>query len=222
MTNIYQRKVKELTIWKVNPSPNARTIEIYNKALAYIMQLYEKLDSELFNQFDGMNKIVWTTNLSDIPCDNALGCAELGSSGGVYSKFYNNPNYDFFIMSMELVHRALAEYYHELNDSNWLRKSNDLPHLAANAMIPPYAEWHTKRFRLLIDHFTLRNPIPVPIFIYNIQYLVNNDDDLISMIKNGSAPTGVNDYWSAFSNIEAKQAIISWLSDYHTLHEHTH
>jgi hypothetical protein len=218
--NIWQRKVEELTVWK-GFEPTSRTKEIYNKALAYIMQQCEKLDSELYNQFDGLQAIVWTKDRRDIPCENALGCAELGTKGSVYSIFFDDPNYDFFIMSMELVHRGMGEYYLENKYPEPFKKANDIPHFAANIMQEPYASWRTKKFKLLSDILTLKRPVKVPIFIYNTQYLLNHTDELVAKIKKGTAPTGANPYWSALPDSDAKSEIMDWLGHYrHEIDHH--
>lgn len=213
MTNIWQRKVQELTVWKFPIEP--RKEEIYNKALAYIMQQLEKLDSELFNQFDALGSIVWTKDLRDIPCENALGCADMGAGGSIYSKFFDNPYYDFFIMSMEAVHKGLADYYLDNHIPEPYTKGNDIVHLAANVMEQPYASWTTKRFRLLSDWLTLRRPIEVPIFLYNTRYLVDHTDEIMAMIKNHTAPTGANQYWAAMPDTDAKNSMLHWLGIEH-------
>lgn|GEM_PF-4268171 len=217
--NIWQRKVEELTIWK-GFEPSRRTKEIYNKAMAYVMQQCEKLDSELFNQFDGLKSIVWTKDRRDIPCENALGCAELGKTGSVYSVFFDNPQFDFFIMPMEFWHRGFGEYYAENSIAQPFVKANDVIHYAANVMAEPYASWTTKKFRLLSDILTLRRPLEVPIFVYNTQYLKDHTDEIIADIKSGGAPSGVNQYWAAFPDSEGKSAIMDWLGHYH--HDHHH
>jgi hypothetical protein len=211
--NIWQRKAEELTVWRFEPNP--RTRKIYNLATAYLMQQYEKLDEELFNQFDGMSRIVWTTNRMDIPCENAIGCAELGPTGGVYSMFYDDSRYDFFIMSMELAHRALAEYYVENHFERPYARANNDVHYAANILEKPWCWYHQQGFKILSDWLLFRKPTYITTFLYNIRHLVQQSNTIRQQIQDGTAPRGVNPYWAAMPDSQARRDMIAWLGHYH-------
>lgn len=208
-----------MTVWK-GFEPSSRTKDIYNKAMAYVMQLCEQMDSELFNQFNGLKNIIWTKDRRDIPCENALGCAELGTGGSVYSMFFDNPQYDFFIQPMELVHKGMGEYYVEHGYPRPYDAANDIPHLAANAMAPPYAEWKTVGFKITSDWLLFRKATRVPIFMYNTKYLLEHTAELIAMIQAGTAPAGINGYWTTVPDSAAKKAVLEWLGHYHHGTEH--
>lgn len=216
MTNIWQHKAQELTIWKEDAIATEKTKEIYNKAVAYLMQQYEKLDHELFNQFDGLTKIVWTTNRANIPCPGALGCAELGTTGGVYSLFYNDPRYDFFIMSMELAHRALAEYYVENSFSRPLARANNDVHYAANIMAKPWGWYYQQGFKVMSDWVVFHKPTYITIFMYDLRHILASSDKIMDEIKSGMAPSGTNPYWAAMADSNAKTEMLAWLGSYHT------
>jgi hypothetical protein len=216
--NIWQRKVEELVEWR-GIGPGARTRKIYNLATAYLMQQYEKLDEELFNQFDGLGKIVWTTNRADIPCDNAIGCAEFWNGGGCYSMFYDNPRYDFFIMSMELAHKALGEFYVE---NHWTRpyaRANNDVHYAANIMTEPWCWYYEQGFKILSDWLLFRKPTYVTLFMYDVRHIISQSDRIAEQVRHGTAPTGPNPYWSAMPESQAKSDMLDWLGNYDD-HEH--
>lgn len=216
MANIWQRKAEEITIWKSGATPNPRTKEIYNKATGFLMQQYEKLDHQLFNQFDGLTKIVWTTNKADIPCAAALGCAELGSTGGVYSMFYNEPRYDFFIMSMELAHRALAEYYVENSFTRPYARANNDVHYAANILAKPWSWYHVQGFKITSDWLLFRKPTFITIFQYDLRHILQNSDKIMNEIKTGNAPSGANSYFATMPDSLTKTEMQHWLGSYHT------
>ena len=217
--NIWQEKATLLTKWK-GFLPDDRKTEIYMRACAYLMQKYEQADAELFNQFDGMTRIVWTTNKADIPCENALGCAELGATGGVYSYFWDKPQYDFFIMSMELAHRCLAEYYVEKRYSHPYERANDDVHYAANVMQLPYCSYRDVGFKIIKDWLLFRRATIVPIFTYDVRYLIDQTDRIRAEIQSGHAPSGVNEYWAGQPDSPAKEEILQWLGTYHTPQHH--
>jgi hypothetical protein len=216
MTNIWQRKVEELVQWRCDPMPSPRIRKIYNLAIAFLMQQYEKLDSKLYNQFDGMDKIVWTTNIDDIPCENAIGCAELGKTGGIYSMYYGDPRYDIPIMSMEAAHRGIGEYYVEHGFTYPYQRANDDIHYGANVFAKPYCWVYQQGFKILEDWLKFRKATMVPMFFYDLPYIVTQTDRIRAEIKGGTAPRGRNPYWAAMPDSKAKTEVLAWLGHYHT------
>jgi hypothetical protein len=110
--------------------------------------------------------------------------------------FFNNPHYDFFIMSMELAHRALAEFYVENNYTHPYERANDYVDVG---------------FKVMSDWLLFRKATVVPIFLYDVRYLIHETDRIRSEIQAGTAPSGVNGYWAGQPDSPAKEEILHWL-----------
>lgn len=221
MTNQYDRLAEKLTVFDTSLQVTPRTRALYVKLSSMLMQQYEKADSNQSNQFDNLHGICWVADASKIPCAGALGCATFGDNAKVYSLFYNDFRFDSFIISMELAHHALLEYYGELGDIDAKRKCNDIIHYAANLGKEPLVYWRTAKIKepfSIISRLLGIKTVPVPAFYYNIQALIKDGDNIMNLVRNHLAPNGVNPYWSAMPNTAAKADILRWLSQ----HEHDH
>lgn len=209
--NAYERFIRERITFNV-PGITERKKNIYIFMLKELMHQYDKMNPKFMSEFEGLRKIIVTTNQKDIPCPNAVGCCTFSE---VSSMYWDDINYDSIIMSMELAHFAVNKYF---NDT---KISNDLVHYAANVGTEPYVYWTKYRYLTKADWLMKRPAIYVPTFVYNMPYLMKEKDRIMREVINGSAPKGVNPYWSGASARGMPQPIIDYIQHYQS-HAHGH
>lgn len=225
------KKVNELSVYNV-PEITQKQRNIYNFISYYIIRKYEKTDffydgsvkyvtdpKQFFNQFDTLKSIVWTTKESDIPCEGAIGCATFSS---VFSMFYDNPKFDSFIMSMELAHHAVYEYCVDNGIKYPYLVANDVVHYAANIFKEPYVKYEYVKYKEPLDWIKFKKPVEIPIFIYNLPYIIDERARIQKEIRDGLAPSGIHEYWTTEDDIRIVNAIINFVQNGNDGHLHSH
>lgn len=218
--------VRKITRFDVsNLSEKAK--EDYIHMIYSIIQEYEKVDNDLFNQFNNLPDILITDNSDRIKtyCGAPyLGCAyPQGGNRGICSLYFNFPTLESVVISMELAHWAFSDI------GTW-RETNDVIHYAANVLDEPYI---IKGKSLRIWGYTLaekiknaliRKPIKeIPLLLYNLPYLVKEKDRIMKEVRNGTAPKGTNPYWSTGTSIPSvrlPQKLLEYISHYESDHDH--
>ncbi len=225
MPSIIDQWLPKITKFNVPNMPQYRK-DAYIFMLSKIIKNYESLDLETFNQFNFLKEILVTTNENEIPCPNAIGC----STGSQCSTMYFGEwRFESVVISMELAHHAVLQFYRPLPDR--MRLSNDLVHYAANIGREPYVYWKPIRYVKPFNYhgmklseiksYIVTNSTMIPIFLYNIPYLIENKTRIMTEVVNGTAPKGINPFWSeGLDHIPSVRQIIEYMNHYHSDHDH--
>lgn len=233
-TSVWAAYIRSRIEWHVTEPVSERTKALYVQMMARMLAYYElAFDAISFNQVKRLQKIVVTTDDEELRID---GHRVLGYSDGrqIVSEFFDDWRFESIVPSMEIGHHMMGEYYEDLDFAHYWKLMNDLIHYAANVGTEPYVttryytlyapfDWKHiplgSRYEQLKRLITL-NSYRVPIFLYNMQYLINERRRIVEEIQQGNAPKGTNQYWSEGDQWSTKtgKRILDFVQHYH--HEH--
>lgn len=207
------KAIKNITEFR-GISMTQRKKDMHYFMLKQIISEYERIDASSFNQFKRLKKIIFAKDRKDTPCPEYVGCCTATECSALW---FDNINYDSIVMSMELAHFAIWDIYADM------KVSNDLIHYAANVGREPYVKWVKVKYRTLQDAILKKPGVEIPIFIYNLPYLIKEKARIMNEVISNKAPKGSNPYWSGSNGGTNMHGLPKELLEYiNHYHSHAH